>query len=218
MKRIRSQPDHDTVLAERALSWVFCSHRQLSIIELQHGLAVVDMAPGGEEVTEDDLPHEDIIISVCQGLLIQERKGYEKAFIRPVHYTAAEYFNKAYVEEFPHGQAEIATTCVAYLSLSRLSNNLSSYLSELEKEHEEDEVAYHYGGTPLGPKSNPWKYRPVIQESIGALISAKRTFSDYLFPLPTSSGNIVRLRSNGRIGWSLLKRPITPNTAMIFIG
>ena len=195
MKRIRSQPDHDTVLAERALSWVFCSHRQLSIIELQHGLAVVDMAPGGEEVTEDDLPHEDIIISVCQGLLIQERKGYEKAFIRPVHYTAAEYFTKAYVEEFPHGQAEIATTCVAYLSLSRLSNNLSSYLSELEREHEEDEVAYHWGGTPYGPKSDPWKYRPVIQDCFPLFFYAGEHWGSHLceahlLGLPISTSNI----------------------------
>jgi ankyrin repeat protein len=207
MKRIRGQPDRDKMLAERALSWVFCSRRQLNIIELQHGLAVMDMEPGGEEVTEDDLPHEDIIISVCQGLLIQERKGHERAFIRPVHYTAAEYFTKAHVEEFPHGQAEIATACVTYLSLSRLSHNLSCYLSELEREHEEDEVAYHYGGSPIGPKSQPWKYRPVIWDCFPLFFYAGEHWGTHLceahlLGLPISTSNIFWQYHSNSFKWA----------------
>ncbi|KAF1999321.1 hypothetical protein P154DRAFT_493768 [Amniculicola lignicola CBS 123094] len=143
MERIRSQQPSDRDLAERALSWVFGSRRPLSMVELQHALATSRLKTDQEEVAKEDMPHEEIILTVCQGLLIQEkvansiRLSWDFAeqisrlnpghFIRAVHYTAAEYFNEHYNEEFPHGEAEIARVCVAYLSLRGLSHIFKSY-------------------------------------------------------------------------------------------
>jgi hypothetical protein len=127
MQRIRSQPQKDKELAERTLLWVFGSRRQLTIPELQHALAVLNLKPDQNEVPKADLPHPDIVFEVCQGLLIQE-VVFHNHYIRPAHYTAVEYFESAYKKEFPNGKEEIARACVSYLSLSKLYQPLCSYM------------------------------------------------------------------------------------------
>lgn len=200
MQRVRSQPPRDRQLAERTLSWVFGCRRLLNTVELQHGLAVVGLKRDREQVSKDDLPHEEIIISVCQGLLIQgpslssrssverrkahsrarsEKKGSKEAFIRPVHYTAAEYFTKAYFEEFPQGQAEIAQACVAYLSLSRLSENLWSHLSELDKKYRALEMQ-DLGGGELYFESKLTRCRLEIQNCFPLFFYAGQHWGSHL--------------------------------------
>ena len=135
MKRIRTQPPGDGELAERTLSWVFGSRRRLNTIELQHGLAIIKLKADRERIIGEVILHEEIIITACQGLLIQEREGNAKRFIRPVHYTAAEYFKKAYNEEFQHGHANITNSCVAYLSLNSLPQILGLHIHTLGMEN-----------------------------------------------------------------------------------
>jgi len=138
MTRIRKQSMSDKIRAERALLWVFAARWQLSLIGLQHGLAIMNLGSGAEAVTADDLPDEDAIISACQGLLVLEMQGDDMLpNIQLVHNTAKDYFSKAYATEFPEGHFEIAKACVSYLSLRQVSTVLYGYFMEVDYRIEE---------------------------------------------------------------------------------
>ena len=85
MQRIWSQ-DHDKVeRAKQVLSWICCSLRPLTVTGIQHALAV---EPGDANFDEEALPDEDILVSVCAGLVTIDQKSN---IIRLVHYTIREY-------------------------------------------------------------------------------------------------------------------------------
>lgn len=153
MERIRMQPEGDRILAERALTWVFLAKAPLTIDQLRHGLAVMDLQPGDSEITENDLVPEDILYSVCAGLLIPETSDVgvdlindphpgwnpmpglpkvpkDAVVVRLIHYTAMEYFRDHGMEELPMGEAEIAIACGTYLCLRRLCSLAASILEE----------------------------------------------------------------------------------------
>lgn len=79
MARIEEQNESRKMLARRVLSWITYSRRQLSIEELQHALAV---APGMTEVGEDDIYEQDLLTSVCLGLVVVDEKSRIISFIR----------------------------------------------------------------------------------------------------------------------------------------
>ncbi|KAF3801944.1 hypothetical protein GCG54_00015166 [Colletotrichum gloeosporioides] len=131
MNRISRQPKNDALRAQRTLSWVFGAFRRLTVDEIQHALAVLELCQDAklhtiDKLTEDDLPHLNTIESCCQGLLIRE-EGY----LLPCHHTASEYFRAAYSQWFPQGHADIATVCSAYLLQHRLQRSISRYLGKL---------------------------------------------------------------------------------------
>jgi hypothetical protein len=120
MKRICSQQKFDRQLAERALMWVFCSkaHGPLRMDELQHAIALIDITPR-DDISAEDLPHPDIILSASAGLLIQEvdQQAFpSRILVRPVHYTASEFFAARVTDEFENGPYKLAVACVTYLS------------------------------------------------------------------------------------------------------
>jgi hypothetical protein len=67
MERIKTQCEHDRNLAERVLSWVTYAFRPLSLQELQYALGT---EPGMTRVEDDDLDDEEVLISVCAGLVV----------------------------------------------------------------------------------------------------------------------------------------------------
>jgi ankyrin repeat protein len=77
--------------------------------ELRHALAVELLAV---ELDEDNIPDEELFSSLCAGLVIVDQQNN----VRFVHYTAQEYFESIRMARFPTGQAQIAKTCLAYLS------------------------------------------------------------------------------------------------------
>jgi Ankyrin repeats (3 copies)/Ankyrin repeats (many copies) len=81
MNRIWTQDDEDVKLAGQVLSWISYALRPLTIIEIQHALAV---EPGDEDFDEDALPDQDILVSVFAGLVAIDQ---ESNIIRLVHYT-----------------------------------------------------------------------------------------------------------------------------------
>jgi hypothetical protein len=67
MGRIKEQGESDEILAKRVLLWVSQSRQPLSVTELQHALAVM---PGMKQMDADYVIDEDVLISVCGGLVV----------------------------------------------------------------------------------------------------------------------------------------------------
>jgi hypothetical protein len=67
MERITGQNEDDKELAKRILSWVTFAHRPLKVEELQHALAII---PDMTHIDPDSIINEDILSSVCAGLII----------------------------------------------------------------------------------------------------------------------------------------------------
>jgi hypothetical protein len=110
MERIEGQIMNSRDLAKQALSWITCAKRPLTTSELRHALGV---EIGESELDGENLPEVEDIISVCAGLMTVDEQSN---IIRLVHYTTQEYFERTWTSWFPSAQADIAITCVTYLS------------------------------------------------------------------------------------------------------
>jgi ankyrin repeat domain-containing protein 50 len=126
MDRICTQDRDDVRLAKRILSWISYALRPLSVREIQHALAT---SPGDTELDEEALLDEDLLISVCAGIVTIDQKS---RIIRLVHYTAQEYFEHARVNQFPAAQTEIALICLTYLSFDAFAEGYCHNDREME--------------------------------------------------------------------------------------
>jgi hypothetical protein len=111
MDRICSQDAEDANLAKQVLSWILFAKRPLKTTELQQAIAT---KPGSTNLDEEALTDEDILVSVCAGIVTIDREGN---LIRFVHYTVQTYFERPEVlgKQFPEAQTRIGTTCLTYL-------------------------------------------------------------------------------------------------------
>ncbi|PTB55060.1 hypothetical protein M431DRAFT_508483 [Trichoderma harzianum CBS 226.95] len=121
VERIKSQKNGFRKLAEKTLSWISHAKRQLTVIELQHALAVDLEIDNGEiprDFDNESKPGIDLIVSVCCGLVTtdQDISDEDGRAIRLVHYTTQEYLNQARKEWFPEAEKGIADVCAVYLS------------------------------------------------------------------------------------------------------
>jgi hypothetical protein len=126
MQRISSQDEEDTKLAEQVLCWITHAFKPLTITEVQHALAV---GPGDVNFDEDALPDQDILVSVCAGLVTIDQ---ESNIIRLVHYTTQEYFERICTTRFPYAQSRIATTCLLYISFDAFAEGYCRSYQEME--------------------------------------------------------------------------------------
>jgi len=67
MRRITAQSKDDKELAERILLWVVYARRPLSLLELQHALAIL---PWMTDIDPESLVPELLLTSVCAGLVV----------------------------------------------------------------------------------------------------------------------------------------------------
>lgn len=156
MERIKSQGEADRKLAERVLSWITYAYKPLSLQMLQHALAVF---PGMTVIDPDAFEHELILTSVCVGLVVINEQSNIIRLVRKqlssnaqIHlkliwktdHTAQEYFEAKRVYLFPHAQADIATTCLTYLSLDAFGMG-----SDLELSLGENSL-FHYAASYWG--------------------------------------------------------------------
>jgi len=72
MERIQAQIEDDKKLAERVLSWITYALRPLSLKEVQHALAV---EPGMTEMDSEAIEDEEILTSVCAGLVVIDEES-----------------------------------------------------------------------------------------------------------------------------------------------
>jgi ankyrin repeat protein len=126
MERIRSQNEGEANLAIKILYWISYAFRPLTVTEIQHALAV---EPGDAKFDKELLLDDDILVSVCAGLVIIDR---ESNIIRLVHYTTQEYFERTRTVLFPDAQKSMAIACLTYLSFDVFAENRYSSDREIE--------------------------------------------------------------------------------------
>jgi ankyrin repeat protein len=122
MKRIQSQDPRKVRRAEQILSWICYAIRPMTVNEIQCALAVES---GDTDIDEEALPDEDLLVSVCAGLVTIDR---ESNVIRFVHYTTREYF----VDRFRTALTEIVRTCLTYLSFNKFADGYCRSDEEME--------------------------------------------------------------------------------------
>ena len=79
MERVERQDNRRKQLAKRVLSWITHAVRPLSFIELQHALAVTS---GATNFDPEAIIDEDILISVCAGLVVIDEKQRAVRLVR----------------------------------------------------------------------------------------------------------------------------------------
>ena len=104
-------------LARGALEWIICAKKPLTIVTLQHALAVEENAT---KLSDDNFTDISLIISVCGGLVtVNEQTN----IIRLVHHTTQEYFEQARETWFPEAQFNITRACITYLSFADFNSD-----------------------------------------------------------------------------------------------
>jgi ankyrin repeat protein len=126
MKRILNQDPDKMKRAMQVLSWISYALGPLTVSDIRHALAV---EPGDTNLDEDALPHEDLLVSVCAGLVTIDQGSN---VIRLVHYTTQQYFERIREARFPKAQTTIAMTCLTYLSFEEFAKGHSPSDQEME--------------------------------------------------------------------------------------
>lgn len=110
MVRISEQNARRVELAQHVLSWISFTKRRLTIIEMQHAIAV---KRGDKDFNAKGISDVGLIVSVCCGLVTVDKKS---SVIRLVHYTTHEYFKSHEVRLFPDVHGYLTRQCIFYLS------------------------------------------------------------------------------------------------------
>jgi ankyrin repeat protein len=146
LERIFSQNRDDALLAERVLSWISFAERPLSVTEVQHAIAVLNLGEDETQIDEEGLPDEDLLIAVCAGVVTIDGGN---SVIRLIHYTAQQYFERIRDTRFPHAQTEIARACLRYQSLDISINGYCRSRYDLQCRQQEypllQYAAQHWG-------------------------------------------------------------------------
>jgi ankyrin repeat protein len=178
LERIYSHQDpEDTRLAMRILTWITFASRPLSVRELQHGLAVMDLDNSQAPIVdEDSLPQPELLVVVCSGIVAVDK---ESNIVRLVHYTTQEYFDRVRSEKFPDGQRHMMVSCLRYLQLPNFAdgpaptdeamagcladNALLSYASQYWGHHARGLLESEHQGEILGFLDNRVAFLVAIQ-------------------------------------------------------
>jgi len=88
--RIQTQDEEDVRLAEQIITWLYYAIRPLTLQELRHALATrlaFETDPDATELDENFLPDDEVIVSVCAGIVALHLESNTVAL---VHYTTKE--------------------------------------------------------------------------------------------------------------------------------
>lgn len=83
IKRIEEQGKDYSDLAKRVLLWVSSTFRPMSPVELQLAIAV---QPGMTKLDDEDLDEQDLLVSVCAGLVVLDAETDTLRFVRKSHH------------------------------------------------------------------------------------------------------------------------------------
>lgn len=128
MQRIRDQAEEDVNLANRIILWVLRAFRPMKLTELQQALAV---APGESELDESAIIDEDLLLSVCAGLVIVERESNNVCL---VHYSAKQYFDWNQPGDISGADLYMAKTCLTYLLFDDFAKGFDGSEEQLVEE------------------------------------------------------------------------------------
>ena len=121
IKRICVQSTENAELGLKVLSMVFGATRPLGTDELRHALAI---QPGDRILDSEALAKPEILLSVTAGLVITKHDDYHGQHVfRLVHYTLQEYLKINQERLFPNLELDMASACLAYLSLDEINGD-----------------------------------------------------------------------------------------------
>lgn len=116
MDRICAQVADHANMAKKILYWIFYASRPLTMSEIQHAMAV---EIGDVDFDEDGIPDEELILSICTGLVAYEE---EYGYLTLVHYTLQQYFEGKAGLHFPKAEVDILRVCLTYLSFTEFGS------------------------------------------------------------------------------------------------
>ncbi len=157
MEQINAQLPDLRNLATRVLSWITCARRPLTVLELQHALAVEFDSDSDDDSSSNDgscdneldaenLLEPEVMVSVCAGLVTvnsDDSKTGKTGIIRLVHYTTQEYFDQTQARWFPGAQLDIARTCARHLSYKTFAGGRCHSLDDYVKRGAENPLYYY---------------------------------------------------------------------------
>jgi hypothetical protein len=214
MKRIQDLLASESELALRVLSWITHAVRPLKVGEIQHAIAVMELEPGESLIGFEWITDEAELINVCGGVVIIDE---ESRVIRLAHYTNQEYFERKGAKWFHNVETEIATACVAYLSL----DVFRSAVCHTTEEYEERIVGnpfFEYAATNWGYHTdNTKRLDPVLGQTILGFFGNQTNVNAAKQGLPThkySSSSIESIQLAAHLGCELaMKLLIDSGTA-----
>ncbi len=154
VQRIYSQAPDLVEIAEVVLFWVFCAKRPLSVLEMRHAYATLEL-PGGTALEDDDLPDGEILTSVCGGLILVDG---EPQTIRVVHYTANEHFARSHLGALAAARLSLASISLGYIALPNFSKgpcSTDAAMSQRLEQYPFLDYASKYWGEDIGKLSDP---------------------------------------------------------------
>lgn len=110
---VEGQDENRKRLALSILMWLSCAKRPLTVRELQHAVAIMELDTDENELDEDDIYDKDLLLTVCAGLVVIDP---ESSVIRLCHATLQEYLERHRSMYFPTAQVSIMQACIRYLS------------------------------------------------------------------------------------------------------
>lgn len=154
LERIEDYSEEDRHLAKRTLAYVYCARRPLKLEELSHALSI---ETHDTELDEDALPEMEIVLSISAGLIRVNEKSNTVVL---VHQTFQEYLAKNPSKLFHHPEAEIAKTCLTYLSMDVFEQGPCIEGEALEQRLEDylflDYASHHWGHHLIENDSPLW--------------------------------------------------------------
>ncbi|KAK3994869.1 ankyrin repeat-containing domain protein [Cladorrhinum sp. PSN332] len=116
MARIAEQMEDSRTVVKTALSYIYCARRPLSMEELLHALSV---EAGDNDLDETALPHIQFLLSGSVGLI---RLDMANGNVSLVHHTLQEYLEAHTDKLLSQPEAEMARTCLRYLTFNELQS------------------------------------------------------------------------------------------------
>lgn len=157
LTRIEESTAYNSKLAVQVLSWVSYAQRPLTLLELQHAIAIDINSP---ELDHDELPDEVQLTSVCGGLVTTDG-----GVVRLVHYTAQEYFGRLQYTSFSATEAMLSKKCLAYLCFAAFAEGYlctDQIMQELLRSH----PFLEYAATSWGHHSRRSKHFQDTQDLV----------------------------------------------------
>lgn len=115
-ERILKQAESIVDLAKRVLIWVLHARRPLTMLELQHVIAI---KPCSKDMNPECLEASKLILASCLGMVLLSKTDGRVSII---HSTARQFLISNEQELLKNPQISIARTCLTYLAFEELSS------------------------------------------------------------------------------------------------
>ncbi|KAJ3499541.1 hypothetical protein NLG97_g247 [Lecanicillium saksenae] len=112
IERLKQLPPADSEVALKALCFVFCARRQLSLDELLHALGVVDW---DEDFDHEAIDDEEVFLGLLLGLV---RVDDRTRLVRLTHLTLHDYLRTHHEAFLLQYEKQLSNACLTYLSFN----------------------------------------------------------------------------------------------------